>query len=58
MLQPRFVVESSEDLIEAAQAADPPVRQGERAELRLPTRKVILESTVVDHMVVWEEIRA
>lgn len=58
MLQPRFVVESSEDLIEAAKAADPPVRQGERAELCLPTRRVMLESSLVDHMVVWEEVRA
>lgn len=58
MLPPRFVVESSEDLIQAAKSADPPVQQGDRAELRLPTRRVMLESTLVDHMVVWEEVRA
>lgn len=57
MLPPRFVIDSTEALVEAAKAADPPVTAGERAELRLPTRTVTLESSLLDHMIVWEEIR-
>ena len=58
LLQPRFSVDSPEALIEAANAANPPVQQGERAELKIGDRRVLLESSRVDFMIVWEEVRS
>lgn len=57
MPDPRFIVESAEALVDAVRQADPPVRSGERAELRLPNRSVLLESTLDDRMMVWVEVR-
>ncbi len=56
MPDPRFIVESAEALVDAAQHADPPVQPGEHAELRLPNRSVLLESSLDDRMMVWVEV--
>jgi hypothetical protein len=56
--KPRFVVDSAEALVEAAQHADPPVRAGDLAELRLPTRSVLLRSSLEREMIVWRELDA
>lgn len=53
----RFVADSPEALILLSRAAEPPVRPGELAELRMLKRSVLLESSVVDFMVTWEEVR-
>jgi len=53
---PRFFVSSAEALIAQASVAQPPVIDGERAELQLPSRSVLLQSSVVDYEVVWREV--
>lgn len=58
MREPRFTVNSTEAFIEAALHADPPIREGDHAELVLPRRCVTLVSSLVDHMIVWTEIDA
>jgi hypothetical protein len=45
---PRFFASSPEALIAQARVAQPPVADGERAELQLPSRSVLLQSSVVD----------
>lgn len=52
----RFVVPSPEALIEQARVAEPPVQDGDLAELQTPKRNVLLQSSVVDFEVVWTEI--
>jgi len=54
--EPRFVADSAERLVELAQAADPPVREGERAELLLGRRKVLLEARLRGEYVEWIEV--
>lgn len=55
-MTPRFRVSSPEALIDLARVADPPVVTGDRAELQLDRRRVMLQSHVVDFEVTWTEV--
>lgn len=54
---PRFEADSIETLIELATAADPPVQQGDVAELALPRGRVRVVVSEVDPFVIWDEVR-
>jgi hypothetical protein len=55
-VSPRFVVDSSEDLETRARSADPPVELGERAQLTMAKRVVMLECTQITPLVEWVEV--
>jgi len=52
----RFVAESSDRLVELARAADPPVREGDHAEVLLDRGKVLLEAHLRDEYIEWIEV--
>ena len=55
--EPRFVVDSIDELIKLAQRADPPVQPGDVAEVALPRRRVRVQVRSVGSEVLWEEMR-
>ncbi len=55
--EPRFVVDSIDELIKLATRADPPVQPGDIAEVALPRRRVRVQVQSVDPLVEWEEMR-
>jgi hypothetical protein len=54
--EPRFVASTVQCLVDLARAADPPVREGDRAELLLDRRKVLLEARLCDDYIEWIEV--
>jgi hypothetical protein len=54
--EPRFVASTVQRLVDLARAADPPVREGDRATLLLERRAVLLEAHVRDDAIEWIEI--
>lgn len=54
--RPRFVVDSADDLVSAAQRAEPPLQLGERAEIHRGDRIVVLELRKLAPHAEWVEI--
>jgi len=54
--RPRFVVDSADDLVSQALRADPPLRLGERAEIRQRDRTVTLELQTLAPHAEWVEV--
>jgi hypothetical protein len=52
----RFVATSVDQLVDLAHAANPPIREGDRAKVVLGRGEVLLEAHVVDEYIEWIEV--